>query len=83
MDSQSLGYEDLALLDIFLSSESRNNLISEATAKKLRKRGYQKLVKEYMKMEGVHELDAEIEVDAIVCCLLIEKKGEKIESDLN
>lgn len=80
---QSLGYEDVALLDIFLTSDSTKGLISQATAKKVRERAYKKLVKEYMKIEGVHELDAEIEVDAIVCCMLIEKKGENINCDLN
>jgi hypothetical protein len=78
--STSFGYEDVALLDIYLNGgKSFTPFISKSIAKTLRTKAYKALVKEYSVNEKVHELDAEIEVDCIICCLLIEKMAEHID----
>jgi hypothetical protein len=78
--SSSFGYEDVALLDIYLNGGKPSTpFLSKSVAKTLRKKAYKALVKEYATQECIHELDAEIEVDCIICCLLIEKKAESID----
>ena len=72
------GYEDVALLDIRIDNEK----VSKKT-KLVRARVFKALVEEYALMENISTQQAELEVDAIICCTRLEYMAKFQNVELN